>query len=252
MKGIEGKVALVTGGGSGIGAACVERLAAEGAKVIAADINLEGAQKVVDKVKANGGEATAFRQDASSAEENKAAVEFAVATYGSLELAVNNAGIGGTGEAHGEMDIAKWDKVIGLNLSGVSYGTRYQIEQFLKQDNTSKCAIVNMASIHAEVAAPFNSAYTAAKHGVVGLTKNAAVEYGLKGIRVNAVGPAYIDTPLLSGLPDGMLDEIIARHPMGRLGRAEEVAALTVFLLSEEAQFITGSYHLIDGAYTAM
>lgn len=252
MSTFNGKVALVTGAASGIGEAIAKDLASHGAKVVVADINLEGAESVVEDIKSDGGEAAAFRQDAASPEENKAVVDFAVETFGALHYAVNNAGIGGTGEPHGELDIEKWKRVIDINLNGVAYGMRYQLEQFLKQDDTEGTAIVNIASIHGTVAAPDNSAYTAAKHGVVGLTKNAAVEYGAKGIRINAVGPAYIDTPLLENLPDEVRDALVGRHPIGRLGRSEEVATLTRFLLSDEASFITGSYHLVDGGYTAL
>lgn len=252
MSTFNGKVALVTGAASGIGEAVARDLAAHGARVIVTDINLEGAEGVVEAIRVDGGEAAAFRQDSASVEDNKAAVEFAVETFGGLHYAVNNAGIGGTGEPHGELDVEKWRRVIDINLNGVAYGMRYQLEQFLRQDDTAGCAIVNMASIHGSVAAPDNSAYTAAKHGVVGLTKNAAVEYAPRGIRVNAVGPAYIDTPLLENLPEEVRDALVERHPIGRLGRSEEVATLTRFLLTDEASFITGSYHLVDGGYTAI
>lgn len=245
------RVALVTGAGSGIGAAVATELAAHGAKVIVADINLDGAQKVVDDITSTGGQATALKSDASRAEDAEAAVAFAVDTYGKLNYAVNNAGITGRGGPVGEMDTDDWDKVIGINLNGVLYGMRHQIPAMLRA-GAGESAVVNMASIHGAVAAPNSAAYTAAKHGVVGLTKNAAVEYGPAGLRVNAVGPAYIDTPLLDNLGAEAKQGLIDRHPLGRLGRADEIAAFVRFLLSDDASFITGSYHLIDGGYTAM
>lgn len=244
-----GKVAIVTGGASGIGEAVSKLLAAGGAKVVVADLDESAAKATAAAIETAGGTASGFAVDVSDAAQNEAMVAFAKTTYGGLHLAVNNAGIGGASAPTGEYPVESWDKVVGINLSGVFYGMRYEIPAILASGGG---AIVNMASILGSVGIAMSPAYVAAKHGVVGMTKSAGLEYGEKGVRINAIGPGFIETPLLTKHMDAdTLAFIASKHAMNRLGTPEEVAALTGFLLSGDASFITGSYHLVDGGYTA-
>ncbi|MES2968225.1 MAG: SDR family NAD(P)-dependent oxidoreductase [Pseudomonadota bacterium] len=244
----DGKTAIVTGAGSGIGEAIAKGLAAAGAVVIVADLDSAKAGSVADQIRSNGGTAHPASCDVADPQAVESLVAFAVKQTGGLHLLVNNAGIGGPQAPVGEYPLDGWRKVMAVNLDGVFYGMRYAIPEMLKAGGG---AIVNMASILGSVGFANSSAYTAAKHALLGLTRAAALEYSSKGIRINAVGPAFIDTPLLDGLPAGAKDALVAVHPIGRLGTADEVANLTLFLLSDKAGFIAGSYHLVDGGYTA-
>ena len=245
----DGKIGLVTGAASGIGAAVARTLARRGAKVLVADIDGAGAEAVAAAIAADGGIARAHVANVANADEVHTMVEEAVRIFGGLHLAVNNAGIGGPAAPTGEYPIEGWHEVIRTNLDSVFFGLRYELPAILASGGG---AIVNMASILGTVGFANSPAYVAAKHGIVGLTKSAAIEYAERGVRINTVGPGFIDTPLLSrNLDEAALGFVRGLHPVGRLGTADEVAALTVFLLSDAASFITGSYHLVDGGYTA-
>ncbi|MDB5473829.1 MAG: NAD(P)-dependent dehydrogenase, short-chain alcohol dehydrogenase family [Devosia sp.] len=245
----DAKVALVTGGGSGIGEAVALQLAREGAVVVVADMDASGARRVADTIKHAGGEASIFEVDVADPAAVEAMVAFAEHNHGALHLAVNNAGIGGPSAPTGDYPLDGWRKVMDVNLNSVFFSMKFEIAAMIR---AGEGAIVNMASILGSVGFGNSSAYVAAKHGVLGLTKAAAIEYATKGIRINSVGPGFIDTPLLSkNLDSATLAAVAAMHPIGRLGRSEEVAALTCFLLTKEASFITGSYHLVDGGFVA-
>ena len=249
MKTLENKVAIITGSGSGIGKSTALLFAKEGAKVVVTDINEEHGNSVVKEIEANGGDAIFIKADTSKAEDSEMTVKKTIEKFGQLDIAVNNAGISGPTEPIGEYSIEAWDKVISINLSGVFYGMRYQIPEMQK---AGKGSIINVASILGQVGFANSSAYAAAKHGVVGLTKTAGLEYGKSGVRVNAVGPAFIETPLVKdSLSEDAYNSLAEMHSMGRLGQPNEVAELFLWLASDKASFATGAYYPIDGGYLA-
>ena len=245
---MKNKVVIVTGAASGIGEATAALFAREGAKVVVSDINEEAGKEVVQRIKNHGGTASFFKVDVSSAAENKALVDYAIKTFGKLDIAVNNAGIGGEGNRVVDMSLEGWHRVIDINLHSVFYGMKYQIEAMLLNDRGS---IINVSSILGSVAFEGSAGYVAAKHAVVGMTKTAAVEYSSRNIRINAIGPAFIDTPLLDQLDDDIKSKLVALHPIGRLGQSQEVAELIFWLGSDKASFATGAYYPIDGGYLA-
>src|SRR5919198_256362 len=250
---VEGKVALVTGGASGIGRATALAFAREGAKLVVADMNADGGHQTVHMITENGGEAIFVQIDVTSANAVEAMISQTVETYGRLDCAHNNAGIAGRVRAplH-ECPEDVWDQVLAINLKGVWLCMKYEILQMLHQGSGS---IVTTASIMGLVGSwSGTSAYNASKHGVVGLTKTAALEYARAGLRVNAVCPGYIWTPLLESTlmsqPE-MEAQIVARHPVGRMGRPEEIAEAVLWLCSDAASFVTGHTMTVDGGYVA-
>jgi NAD(P)-dependent dehydrogenase (short-subunit alcohol dehydrogenase family) len=248
MSNLEHKVALITGAGSGIGKAIAILYAFAGAKVVVSDIDEKGGNETLSTIKANGGQAIFIKADTAIPDEHKKLVDQTVPQFGGLHIAVNNAGIGGPLNTVSEYPIEGWNKVISINLSGVFYGMHYQIPVMIHSGGGS---IVNMASILGKVGTKGSPAYVAAKHGVIGLTEAAALEYADQGIRINAIGPGYIQTPLLDILDDTTINLLKGLHPMGRLGKPEEVAELALWLNSDKASFVTGSYYNVDGGYLA-
>jgi NAD(P)-dependent dehydrogenase (short-subunit alcohol dehydrogenase family) len=248
------KVAIVTGAASGIGRATALAFAREGTNVVVSDVAAQGGEETVRLIKEVGGEATFVKCDVSQPEEVKTLVTKAVDTYRRLDYDINIAGIEGILATIADYPEDVWNKVIGINLTGPYLCMKYAIPQMLKQ---GAGVIVNMASILGVVGFATAGAYTAAKHGLIGLTQVAALEYATQGIRVNAVCPGFIETPMVMerGLAAGshpeVYQQIATLHPMKRLGKAEEIATAVIWLCSEAASFVTGHTLIVDGGYTA-
>lgn len=247
-EGLAGRVALVTGAASGIGLAIARRLAVAGTRVILADIDGAGAQDAARQLRGDGLEAVGATADVTRADSMQALADLAVSTYGALHLAVNNAGISGTQAPLADQSVADWLRVIDHNLNGVFFGMRSQIPAILAAGGGS---IVNIASVMGQVGSARSPAYTAAKHAVVGMTRSAALAYAARGVRINAIGPGYIRTPLLRVLDETALARATNATPAGRLGEPEEIAELAAFLLSQRSSFTTGALYLADGGFTA-
>ena len=250
MSDFVGKVALVTGGSSGIGRASALLYAQQGAQVMIADLDEVGGQATVNLIEEAGGEAIFVRTNIAQPEDCAAMVKTCVDTYGQLDAACNAAGIGGHTERLIDYPFEEWRKVININLTGVFLSLKYEIPAMLTNGGG---AIVNISSILGMVSTYHVPAYSAAKHGVIGLTKTAALENAKLGVRVNVIGPGSIETPMIDGILENeqIKNATIRAHPIGRVGQPEEVAELVIWLTSSKASYVTGAYYPVDGGYLA-
>jgi NAD(P)-dependent dehydrogenase (short-subunit alcohol dehydrogenase family) len=250
-RAFEGKVVLITGGASGIGRVAARAFAREGARVVLSDLAADGGQETARIIAADGGTASFVRADVTSAPDVKAMISEVERTYGRLDFAVNNAGIDGVRARTADYPEETWSQVVAVNLTGVFLCMKFEIPLMLRQRGSS---IVNLASVAGVTGFPAHCAYTASKHGVIGLTKTAALEYAKSGLRVNAVCPCYTRTPMLERMLQAKPDldaKLQARVPLGRLGTPEEIAAAILYLCTESASFITGHSLIMDGGIVA-
>jgi NAD(P)-dependent dehydrogenase (short-subunit alcohol dehydrogenase family) len=246
MTSLDGKVGIVTGGAAGIGEACARALAGAGASVVIADLALEAAQAVASSI---GPKAAAIAINVADEIACRAMVAFALERFGRLDIAVNNAGVGNKDRSRvADLPASSWRKVLDINLDGVFFSVKAEIPAMIASGGGT---IINMASVMGAVAVECGSAYVTAKHGVIGLTKAAALDHAIDNIRVNAVGPGYVDTPMLADRTAEQRAEIASRHPLNRIATPEDIAAMVLFLASPAAGFITGAYYPVDGGYLA-
>jgi NAD(P)-dependent dehydrogenase (short-subunit alcohol dehydrogenase family) len=246
---VAGKVGIVTGAGSGLGEAAAKRLARQGATVVVADGRGDGAERVAHEITADGGMAIPFTADVSVYDDVKALVETMVDTFGRIDFAFNNAGITPPLVDVHEIDPAEWSRVIAINLVGVFHCMKAELQHFV---DAGGGVILNMASTAGVMAHAGRSAYSASKHGIVGLTRSAAVEYAQRNIRINAIAPGPIDAPSAQSLPEAVRASLAAKTAMNRMGTADEVAGVASFLLSDEASFVTGSVYEVNGGQTQL
>lgn len=252
MGRFKGKVALITGGGSGIGRATALRFAAEGASVVIGNRNEQAGKETVNLIEQAGGKASFKKTDITKADNVRDLVKYTVDTYGGLHVAFNNAGVDDPQAMIPEQTAETFDRVLDVNVKGVWYSMKYEIEQMLTSGGG---AIVNTSSIAGLIGFPGHAPYVASKHAVLGLTKTAALEYAKEGIRINAVCPGAIETPMLEGFigeDKATLEYLKSLHPIGRFGNPQEIANAVVWLCSDEASFVLGQGMTVDGGFTAI